>query len=535
MLMPHIAALSIGNDEESAAHKFKSSLDEFMKKYAGKRGYQKRLHKLLADAPMTDLGNALRVYARYGYDLRYVAKWDAWILYNGSRWAVDADFSLLSKVQDMTQLIAEEARAVSPAPLSEAEKAQLTPEKAAARELASAKAKALFKWSTLSQSARATEAAIKQLRGVPGVTITHESLDALDTLLNTPSGTLDLMTLQLQKHCRDDLLTKQTTVEYRPGAVCPNWLNFIDKVTSGDTEKARYLQQLVGMGLTGRRIVSILPIFYGSGGNGKSVFIEVLKELLGDYAGSANSDLFIERPNGSPTNDIARLVGIRFLSAEETREGAPLNEALVKALTGGGTYTARFLHKEFFEFLPKFTPFLSTNHKPTIKNTDNGIWRRLRLISWKHDFTTDPDSKPFEEVITTLRSEHAGILCWAVAGLQDVLINGLIYPESVKADTELYKAESDLIGDFLQEKIIPERGAELSRAEMYSEYQQYMKETGHNSLSTNRFTPKLREKNLEEYRRASGRGWLNVRIRTADDSYVEEPRPAAEPVEVEVF
>lgn len=515
--------------ERSEDQKIRSTLRGFMAAHGHELNYQTRLHSLLAQVPQTDVGNALRMWARYGLNLRYVEEWGAWFVWNGrSHWRRDDTNFIISLTQEMAGYIAEEAHAVDPQPLTEKQIRQLSPAELEAYERAREKAQALFKWGRQSQSNRSIESAIKQLRGVLGVTVTSDSFDQADMLLNCRNGSLDLATLELLPHDRLDLITKCTGVDYSPAAGCPSWLRFIDKVCEGDPQLARYLQQLTGLGLTGARLTSILPINYGNGGNGKTVYVEMLKEVLGGYAATAGTDLFLDKPAGGINNDVARLVGVRFLAASETKEGMPLNESLVKALTGGDKILARFLYKEHFEFTPKFTPMLLTNHKPVIRNNDNGIWRRLKLVPWRHDFSKDPDVKPMEMVLAELRQEATGILRWAVEGLADFFAYGLAEPDIVKEQTSQYRTESDLVGLFIDDCLVLEPGTRVTKSEVYTKFKEYMINTGHNVMAENKLTLKFREKNIEEKRGSGGvRYWLNVRLRIEAD-IINEPEPEPE-------
>ncbi len=521
------------SDMSNAQH-YRTCLDAHMRKHVAMPAleYQKSLHALLAQSHTTDVGNALRMYARFGSDLRYVEKWGAWYVWNGKMWQRDERKNIVSLAQDMTGYILEEAKCIAvPKGLEDkitalvrdqdslnGEQTALLGESQDSRRKMLAKKVTLTKWAKSSQSNRSLEAAIKQLQGIRGVTITPEELDVCDTLLNCDNGTLNLTTWEMQPHNRHDLITKSTGIAYDGNALCPEWHKFMEKVSSHDSDLVRFHRQLVGLGLTGERLDSILPINYGNGGNGKSVYIEMVKTVLGDYAMTANTELFVEKPSGGINNDVARLVGVRFLSASETREGAPLNEALVKQLTGGDKISARFLHAEFFDFIPKFTPMLLTNHLPTIKNNDSGIWRRIKLIPWLHDFAKDSDSKPFEEVLSMLRQESTGILAWAVEGLKDRRRNGLCVPGVVKGATDLYRSESDLVGQFLQETTVIETSATITKARMYELYTEEMKVTGHNALATNKLTIRLREKNIQEGKGAKGvRLWKGIREKTDVD------------------
>ncbi len=222
----------------------------------------------------------------------------------------------------------------------------------------------------------------------------------------------------------------------------------------GDQELIKFLQEAVGYALTGDIREQVIFIFYGTGANGKSTFLVTIHSLLGDYAQQTPTEtLLIKRGNGIP-NDVARLKGARFVNAAESENGKQLAEALVKQLTGGDKISARFLYGEFFEFDVTFKLFLAVNHKPTVRGNDHAIWRRIRLIPFN---VTIPSEKQDKNLTKKLKAELPGILRWAVEGCLLWQKKGLEVPDQVKAATGEYRAEMDIIGDFIADccKVAP--------------------------------------------------------------------------------
>lgn len=162
---------------------------------------------------------------------------------------------------------------------------------------------------------------------------------------------------------------------------------------AGNEPLIAFLRRAVGYSLTGRTDEQVLLLLYGTGANGKSTFLETVGPLLADYGSVADFTTFLKKDNDGARNDLARLVGVRFVSAVEAESGRRLAEAMVKQLTGGDTITARFLFKEFFDFKPQFKIWLAANHKPTISGTDHGIWRRMRLVPFTVTIPDDEQDK----------------------------------------------------------------------------------------------------------------------------------------------
>lgn len=282
----------------------------------------------------------------------------------------------------------------------------------------------------------------------PGIAVHHTALDSAPWLLNCRNGTIDLKTGTPHPHDRAQLLTKQIDVDYDPAAPAPRWARFIERITDGDPELATYMQRAAGYTLTGDVSEQCLFFCYGNGANGKSTYVETLAALLGNFWLKAPTEMLMQQRSGGGgvPNDVARLPGARMVVAAEVSEGGRIDEAKVKDLTGGDTLIARFMRAEFFEFRPVFKLWLYGNHKPQIRGTDNGIWRRIRLIPFT---ATIPEAERDPALAEKLRVELAGILAWAVRGCLAWQAEGLTAPVAVKAATDTYRAEMDAIGAFL--------------------------------------------------------------------------------------
>ena len=263
-------------------------------------------------------------------------------------------------------------------------------------------------------------------------------------LLGVPGGVLDLHTGKVRDAQPGDLITKQARFKPEPGAMA-DWLKFLDEVTQGDQHMARLLQQWFGLCLTGETNEHKLLFIYGPGGNGKSVFTDIIRHILGDYAVVASPEMFARNRGNSHPEAIARLAGSRFVIASETNEGQTWDEARLKQLTGGEAITARRMYAASFDFTPQFKLTFAGNFKPSLRSVDDAIKRRFIIVP----FLFKPDV-PDRDLLSRLMKTAPAIMQWAVDGLMDWRENGLIVPDTVKAETNAYFEEQDEFAAFLE-------------------------------------------------------------------------------------
>lgn len=316
---------------------------------------------------------------------------------------------------------------------------------------------------------------------VPGE---RQEFDKHKYLLNVENGIVNLKTGKLQQHDRELGLTKITNIAFDENAICPEWLNFLDQIFQGDKELAEYMQRLIGYSLTGEITEQIMVFLIGGGSNGKSTFINIIKDIMGDYGRQAKSDTFIKKKETGANNDIARLVGSRFVSAIESEDGEQLSEAFVKQITGGEPVLARFLRQEFFEFIPEFKVFFTTNHKPVIKGVDEGIWRRIRLIPFNLQLPKEKRDKKLPEKLSL---EMPGILNWAIEGCLKWQQSGLQDPAIVMKATGDYKEEMDILGPFMFECCFKREDVQIEAKELYEVYANWCFRNGEHQLKNRAF------------------------------------------------
>jgi len=432
----------------------------------------------------TDLGNARRFLIAHGPDLHYCHPLQRWFVWDGTRWR-----------EDQTGEVVARAKATVRAMYAEA-----------ANEDDDRRRKDLARHALKSEAAQKIRAMTELLKTEPGIPVLPEELDQDPWLLNCQNGTLDLRTGELRSHDRRDLITKLAPVVYDPNATCPEWFRFLDRIMAGRADLVTFLQRAVGYALTGLTDERVLFILHGSGANGKSTFLETIALLLGDYAARTTADTVLARDRDAIPNDIARLRGARFVYASEAEEGRRLAEARIKDLTGGDTITARFLHQEWFEFRPEFKLWLGTNHKPVIRGTDPAIWDRIRLVPFD---VRIPESEriPRRELMARFEAELPGILAWSVRGCLEWQKHGLGMPAEVREATGAYRAEMDVLAQFLEECCIVNPLAKAKAGDLYRAYSEWCEANGERPLSQRNFGMRLTERGFERRRSTGGPFW----------------------------
>lgn len=298
-----------------------------------------------------------------------------------------------------------------------------------------------------------------------------EEFDHNKYLFNCLNGTYDLNRNIFNDFSATDLITKRANVEYDVHAECSRWNQFLEEIFLGDKELIDYIQRIVGYAMTSSTKEQCMFILYGHGRNGKNIFMEAISNVMGDYSINCPSSMFVQKQGSNIPNDVARLKGARFVSASETNQNVNIDEELIKQLTGNKIITARFLNKEFFDFEATFKIFLATNHKPNIRGTDTGIWRRIQMIPFRLNITPEMEDKNLGE---KLYAEKSGIFNWMIEGYNKWNMEGLKIPEAVKIETQIYREEEDDIGQFIKSECVIEHGAFISSQEFRDRFKYVM-------------------------------------------------------------
>jgi putative DNA primase/helicase len=428
------------------------------------------MRKPAPDAPrgtrLSDTGNAERFVMQHGADLRYCYRWNAWICFTGTHWRKDESGEVERRAKATVKHMLAEAFAATDGGDRDR----------------------LAKHALRSDHKARIQAMIDLARSEPGIAIAPEDFDVDEMLLTVRNGTIDLRTGQIREHRREDYITKRVPCAYDPAAKYERFAAFLVHILASDADLIGFLQRAVGYTLTGSIREHCFFLLHGGGANGKSTLLEVLRKLLGDLATNADFATFLERKSERGPRDLARFFGARLVTAIESNEGRRFDESALKSITGGDTITACEIYEKSFEFTPTFKIWLAANHRPVVRGTDGGMWRRIRLIPFQVDI---PESEWDKELKTKLLAELPGILRWAVEGCLAWQRDGLGSPERVASATAAYRAEMDVLGDFLRDRCEVGRGFTVSASALYAAYKAWAADAGEHAISSKALSTKL--------------------------------------------
>lgn len=430
---------------------------------------------------LTDAGNAERFAARHGHAVRYVHGWGRWLLWDGSRWAPD-------ERGEVRGLMVETVRSM----LAEAQGAA-----------SSEDAKRVARHALTSERRDRIMAALDLAGSLAPIAVAPDDLDRDPDAINVANGEIDLRRGWLLPQVPGHLCTKLAPVPYDPDATCATWEAFLARVLPDPGVRA-YVQRAVGYCLTGNVGEHCLFFCYGLGANGKSTFLEIVREMMGEgeYAKAAQPDLLLSKHQERHAVELADLRGMRLATTIEAGEGRAWDETRVKWLTGGDTIAARLMYGNPFSFQPTHRFWIAANHKPRVNGTDLGFWRRVHLIPWT---VTIPEGERDPDLRAKLRAEIQGILRWAVEGCLSWRREGLCPPPAVVAATKEYRAGEDVIGVFLDECTTP--GERVTQPALYEAYRQWADRSGERRLTARAFGDAIEDRGHERSR-SHGRTWI---------------------------
>ena len=447
----------------------------------------------------TDVGNAERFSEKFMNRLMFVPEQGKWYQFCSHCWEVDMSRQVVLAAVSITKDMFTEAKDLRVQAAKETDNSQSS--------VMTKIAESLDRHARATQQKGRIEAMIRLAE--PMLAKSASYLDSDDMLLGVKNGVIDLRKGEFRPGKQEDLITLRAGVNWvSANAPCPRWLNFLESVQP-DPEVRLWIQKLAGYLLTGRDDEQIFLIFLGNGANGKSVFVEVLKEVIGQYAKTTQFASFSIGNKSTIRNDLAGLVKARMVAASEGGVDTQLDEGIVKQLTGGDTVSTRFLFQEFFSFRPNFKVILVTNHEPRIVGTDHGIWRRIRMLPWN---VTIPEAQQDPGLKTKLLQEASGILAWAVQGTQMWLRDGLKNrPITIKDAVEFYKEDQDVIAQWLTECCRYQPNAFAASKTIYQSYTKWAKSNGHIILSQKSLANQLHAKGLTIDKKGD-RGWRGILV-----------------------
>lgn len=455
------------------------------------KGEEVRLYSL------DDTGNAERMFVNYGNRLRYSYVEKAWYYWDERRWCRDIT-GTIDRVADNSLGIMQ----------SELEIYRQIDAKSPPKEGQQSMEKLFQRHIKTSRSSKAKTAMKKELQHQ--VPIVLGQFDRDKYALNTPNGIIDLKEGCVLPHDIEKYITKLTGTGISESD-CPQWKTFLDTIFCGDSKMIRYIRKAVGYSLSGSTSEQCVFFLYGTGRNGKSTFLDTIRAMMGDYAANAQPETIMvsQKNTGGARSDIARLKGARFVTTVEPNEGMRLDEGLIKQLTGGDPVTARFQYSQEFEFTPEFKIWMATNHKPIIRGTDTGIWRRIHLVPFT---AAIPESKVDRNLPYKLRKELPAILKWAVDGYTLYKSEGLRMPAAVMNAVDDYRREMDVISAFLTACCTVGKGAEQSSV-LYAVYCRWASDNNEYKMSHTKFSLEICKKDgIGKERKRDGAYFLGVTI-----------------------
>lgn len=433
---------------------------------------------------MNEAGNAARFISMFGHQLMFIVESSIWYLWTeGSGWAATdigtvrrfsgkAADALLAEVNKATDALNGALEGESKALLKQLDRA--------------------VAWRNKTLSLASLNATIKLASD--SLAVSASDLDCNPWVLGTKSGILDLKTGVERSEVPADLITKHVSVAYNPKAKATRWLRFIDEITCGDKDLARYLQKALGYSMTGSVSEEVMHISIGKGLNGKSILCAVAGKVLADYAQTTPVSVLFDQAGSGPSSAHVRMQGTRFVSAGEGPEGKRLSENIVKSMTSIDRQVARALYCGEIEWDPTHHIWLCTNYRPMIGGIDEGIWRRLRIIPFNADFSKCKEVGLLE----TLLGEAEGILAWLVEGCLLWQAEGLTPAKVMLAYAKEYRTDMDSLGSFLEQTCVEHSKASVQSSRLYKLYKIYQQEEGEFEISNKVFTQRLRQKGFKD-------------------------------------
>ena len=406
---------------------------------------------------LSDTGNAIYFAKHWMHDVVYVQEARSWFVWNGKVWEHDPEgiqMMLLAKIT-----------------VDHMYRKAATIKDEKAREGA-------LQWCKQSESVVRQKAMIESAKSLMKV-MHYTDFDQHHDLLVANNCTIDLRTGKARPHDRTDYMTKITPVDYKPEESSPKarWYKFLDEIQPGHNACCvPFFQRMAGYMLTGETREECFFVFYGAlGRNGKGTFVETITHVMGDWVGDASFDTFVAKKGDEKLNDIAGFRGRRLIVASESEASKRLAESKLKRMTGGDRVVGEFKYQEQFAYRPTYKIALITNYKPKVVGQDNGIWDRLHLIDFPAYFGDDQKDVNLKD---TLRGETEEILRWMVRGAVEWYKHGLQVPKCIKDNTESYRNDQNVLGQFLEERCAQSPELTVSKRDLYDDYHLWAERSG---------------------------------------------------------
>jgi putative DNA primase/helicase len=399
----------------------------------------------------------------YGEDWRYVAKWGKWLCWEADGWGEDDGEHVvgLAKLTTREALLWSEAQVLTPSGRREV------------------------------NSIGTAKALLSFARSKPEISATVDQWDTDPMLLGVPGGVIDLRDGRMLPPERGQYITKRTACAPASGQPVL-WLKYLERAHEGIEPIISYLQRYAGYCATGEIKEHALAFLYGTGRNGKGVFLETLRGVLGDYARSASMETFIEQRSPAHSTELARLHGARLVVTEEAAQGSRWNEGRVKHMTGGGKITAHYMRQDDFEFTPSFKLLIAANHKPMLRSVDEAIKSRIHLVPFN---VTIPPEERDRDLLKKLEAEWPQILGWILDGCAEWQRTGLAVPANIIDATERYVEAEDVLGAWIEECC--DRSGEGEGRALYENYRKWCEQQGEHAWSRRSWSNAMIERGFD--------------------------------------
>jgi putative DNA primase/helicase len=426
----------------------------------------------------SDEAIALLFAERHAANLRFVALWGKWLIWEVVRWRIDETIYAFDRSRILCREIAATYKGKRAATIA---------------------------------SARTVAAIATLARADRRIAATSEQWDRGNWILNTPDGVVDLRTGAMRAHRPEDYLIKITAVG--PRGDCPKFKAFLSRIMGGDEALVAFLQRLCGYCLTGEISEQAIFFNYGEGQNGKSVLMSTVAGILGDYCLATAIETFTETKHDRHPTELASLRGARLVTATETEAGRYWAESRLKELTGGEPISARFMHKDPFQFLPQFKPWISGNHRPRLRSVGKAMRRRVKMIPFK---VTIPEGERDIGFAGKLKDEWPGILNWMIEGVAEWLEHGLAAPEAVTDATEDYFAREDSYSEWIAERCEVGAGWRDRSSRLFASWKGWAEKAGQPARDSKRFREELERIGFEHKALNDANYFQGLRIRQDD-------------------
>jgi P4 family phage/plasmid primase-like protien len=448
--------------------------------------HPRKLKELPSRFYNTDASNASLFVHLHGEDLHYVYLWKSWFMWDGRRWQKVIDGSIMRRTADVSTYLYKQA----------------------AKESDDDKRKEIAKHAISMENAGKRASMLEVAQSHIDIDIMHDRLDAHSNLFTTQNGmTYDSEAMKARPVSRTDLITKLIGTDHLPEARCPTWETFLARALP-DKDVRAFVQRAIGYTLTGSTQEKALFVVFGPPDTGKSKFVETILALMGDYGHTLKDDSITNIDAASGNNDdLANLVGTRFVLLDELPEGAKLNASLVKKLTGSTSYTAQRKYEKTFTYKPEFKIWIDTNFRPHVDADDDAMWTRVKLVPFS---VVIPKIEQDPHLSEKLHNELPGILNWALNGLKDWRTAGLREPQGVRAATQAYRDSEDDLAQFIREmcNIGPDEKVLAERLTMAYNLWSGCK------LSPRAFRPKMIAKGFASKPMTKGQTWSGLSLKT---------------------